>query len=319
MNTMFSSTTPAKLYALLLALRPLQYGTLMPFSGELVHGAFLTWLKEEAPDIADWLHAGQKRRLFTCSSLHFPRPAQRFLHAERENIHLPLDPEHRYTLRITLLLGDLFPLFYKTLMNFSVTSGSASHSPFLRLGKQLFLLEEVHLTNDAASDWSGFTSLSSLVEQAGQAKFGREATLTLEFATLTAFSRGNNKSGYGTHAVMLPLPQMVFQNLMRRWQDIAPPDLLGLVQKEQVEQYLEEDGVIIVDYDLTAHHVHFTTHRQPGFLGTCTYQLRGPDRPTSADAPLTIRQQIYLLATLAFYTGVGYKTAMGLGQARLRT
>ena len=27
---------------------------------------------------------------------------QRFLHAERENIHLPLDPEKTYTLRLTL-------------------------------------------------------------------------------------------------------------------------------------------------------------------------------------------------------------------------
>jgi CRISPR-associated endoribonuclease Cas6 len=33
---------------------------------------------------------------------------------------------------------------------------------------------------------------------------------------------------------------------------------------------------------------------------------------------LTIRQQVYLLAQLAFYSGVGYKTAMGLGQVRLR-
>lgn len=37
----------------------------------------------------------------------------------------------------------------------------------------------------------------------------------------------------------------------------------------------------------------------------------------NADTPLTIRQQIYLLARLAFYSGVGYKTAMGLGQVRL--
>lgn len=290
----------------------------MPFSGELVHGAFLKWLRTEAPDVVTWLHEGQKRRLFTCSSLHFPRFAQRFLHAERENIHLPLDPEQTYTLRITLLLGNLFPLFYKTLINFNVASNDANGSPFLRLGKQLFLLEEVHLTNDDPAGWTGFTSLTSLVEQASQARFNRESTLTIDFNSLTAFSRGNSKSGYGAHHVMFPLPQLLFQNLARRWEDIAPPELVGIIQKERIEQYLQEDGPIVVDYDLTAHHVHFTTHQQRGFLGSCTYQLRGPDQPTSADAPLTIRQQLRLLAQLAFYTGIGYKTAMGLGQARLK-
>src|SRR5689334_22867778 len=35
----FPATAPTKLYAVLLKLRPIQYGTLMPFSGELVHAA----------------------------------------------------------------------------------------------------------------------------------------------------------------------------------------------------------------------------------------------------------------------------------------
>ena len=38
---------------------------------------------------------------------------------ERESIHLPLSSEKTYTLRLTLLLGDLFPLFYNALMNFN--------------------------------------------------------------------------------------------------------------------------------------------------------------------------------------------------------
>src|ERR1700694_4763646 len=108
MDTSFFPKAPARLYALLLKLRPLQLGTLMPFSGELVHGAFLHWLEDAAPDVAAWLHDGNKRRLFTCSSLQFPIPAQRMLEAERANVHLPLDLQKTYTVRITLLLGELF-------------------------------------------------------------------------------------------------------------------------------------------------------------------------------------------------------------------
>ncbi|HYU74812.1 MAG TPA: CRISPR system precrRNA processing endoribonuclease RAMP protein Cas6 [Ktedonobacteraceae bacterium] len=311
-------TGPARLYALLLKLRPLQEGTLMPFSGELVHGAFLKWLTAAAPDIAQWLHEGQKRRLFTCSSLHFPRPMQRFLHAERENIHLPLDPEKTCTLRLTLLLGDLFPLFYNALMNANVAQMGTTSPPFLSLGKQVFLLEEVLLTNDDTSGWTGFTSLATLVEQAKAMRFASHASLTLEFGSLTTFSRGTRKESYGTHHAMFPLPQFIFTNLLRRWEDIAPPELAPLLQREQIEQYLQQDGIIVTDYDLKAHHVHFTTHLQRGFVGSCTYQLRGPDEKNVSEASLTMRQQISLLAQLAFYSGVGYKTAMGLGQVRFR-
>jgi hypothetical protein len=313
-----SPTNPARLYALLLRLRPLRAGTLMPFSGELVHGAFLKWLSAEAPDVAAWLHEGQKRRLFTCSSLRFDGSERGLYKAERENIHLPLDPQKTYTVRLTLLLGDLFPLFYNALTRFYTAHAEDVNSPFLQIGKQLFLLEEVILTNDDPNGWTGFTSLSSLVEDARQARFGKLATLTLEFDTLTTFNRGKSKTSYGSYHATLPLPEMVFQNLLKRWEDIAPPEMSHVIQQELLEQYLQEDGVIILDYDLTAHHVHFTTHLQRGFTGSCTYQLRGSDHQTSAETPLTLRQQVSLLAHLAFYTGVGYKTAMGLGQARLR-
>lgn len=317
-NSPYASTDPARLYALTLRLRPVQAGTLMPFSGEFVHGAFLRWLGSAAPRVADWLHEGQKRRFFTCSSLQFERAGHSLLKAERENIHLPLDPQKVYTVRLTLLLAGLFPLFYEALIRFDASKRGTANVPFIQLGKQLFLLEEVVMANDDPGGWTGFTSLADLVARVREVRFAREATLTLEFASLTAFNRGNNKTGYGSHPLMLPLPQFVFQNLARRWQDIVPPELLSVVQYEDLDDYLQKDGVIIVDYDLKAHHLHFTTHQQRGFVGTCTYQLRGHDEPATSEAPLTLRQQIYLLTLFAFYSGIGYKTAMGLGQARLK-
>jgi CRISPR-associated endoribonuclease Cas6 len=240
------------------------------------------------------------------------------LQAERANIHLPLRPQETYMVRLTLLLGELFPLFYEALAPFDSSRRSTEAISSLQFGKQRCQLEEIVLTNEDTEGWTGFTSLNNLVEQASRVCFRREATLTLEFASLTTFSRGNHKTGYGAHAALFPLPQYVFFNLATRWSEIAPPELADVVQPERLEQYLQEDGVVITDYDLHPHHVHFTTHQQPGFLGTCTYQLRGPDEYTTPEAPLTLRQQIYLLAQLAFYSGVGYKTAMGMGQTRLK-
>ena len=320
MNTAYPPTAPARLYALILKLRPLQPGTLMPFSGELVHGAFLRWLKNAAPDVATWLHDGNKRRLFTCSSLQFPLPVQRKLEVERTNVHLPLDPEKTYTVRITLLLGELLPFFHDALMHFNAKETGAKKRTFMQIGKQLFTLEEVITGNDDASGWTGFTSFASLLEKAHALKLGKVEPLAMEFASLTTFNRANKRSQvYGGHHALLPLPQYVFPGLVRRWQVLAPPELVQVVQMERIEQYIADEGVVISDYDLKPHQVRFTTHVQSGFVGMCKYDLRGPDEmeKVTEEAPLTVRQQMLLLAQLAFYCGIGYKTAMGMGQVRL--
>ena len=318
METPFPTQAPTRLYAFLLKLRPLQQGTLMAFSGELVHGAWLKWLSFAAPDVANWLHEGNKRRLFTCSSLQFPIPTPRMRDAERDNIHLPLDPEKTYTVRITLLLGELFPLFYKALTDFNTQKHGASKPPFMQIGKQSFLLEEVIIDLDEPSGWTGYTSLTDLVEKAKLLKLGKVEPLALEFASLTTFNRGGAKTrAYGNHPARLPLPHYVFPGLARRWEELAPPELVSLVQMERIEQYCQDDGIVIADYDLKPHQLKFTTHVQLGFVGTCKYALRGPDEPVTDEAPLTVRQQMLLLGQLAFYCGVGYKTAMGMGRTRL--
>lgn len=317
MEKPFSAASPTKLYAFLLKLRPLQAGTIMPFSGELVHAAFLNWLRSATPDVATWLHEGSKRRLFTCSSLQFPLPPHRILEAERENIHLPLDPEKTYTVRFTLLLGELFPLFYEALARSHMASLGARKPPFMQISKQLLLLEEVLIENNDPSGWTGFTSLSDLVEKAKTHRLGNSEPLMLEFASLTTFNLSNSKTKpYGPHYARLPLPQYVFSSLIRRWEDIAPPELASVVQRERIERYVQDDGIIIVDYELKAHNVRFSTHMQQDFVGMCKYMLRGPDEPPTSEAPLTVRQQMLLLAQMAFYCGVGYKTAMGMGQTR---
>ena len=311
------STTPAKLYAFHLRLRPISEGTLMPFSGELVHAAWLDWLRTATPDVSDWLHEKNKRRFFTCSSLQWPFSPARMLEAERNNTHMPLTPEKTYTIRITLLLGELFPLFYNALTDFKLVSSGKSKPPFMRLGKQFLLLEEVVLEDDETSRWTGFTSFAEIIEHVQARKLGRVEPLIFEFASLTTFNRGNaNGKEYGNFNALLPLPYYIFPYLAKRWQELAPSELAHLVQREAIEQYIQDEGVIIADYDLKPHYVRFTTHRQPGFIGSCKYHLRGPDDPPNGESPLTVRQQILLLGQLAFYSGAGYKTAMGMGRTR---
>src|SRR5437763_964503 len=226
-----SPTAPTKLYSLVLKLRPMQNGTLMPFSGEFVHAALLNWLKSTAPDVATWLHEGNKRRLFTCSSLQFPFPEPRMREAERKNVHLPLDPDKTYAIRITLLLGELFPLFHEALMRFNTASPRGQKQPFMQLGKQIFLLDEVITEPEESLGWADCTSFGKLADWARTLSLGKAETLELEFASLTTFNRANKASQvYGGHHALLPLPQYIFPGLARRWQELAPSELEGMVQ-----------------------------------------------------------------------------------------
>ena len=321
-ETMASMGAPTRLYAFLLRVRPVQSGTLMAFTGELVHAAFLNWLRQTAPDVSEWLHDGNKRRLFTCSTLQFGLPSQAMLKAERENVHLPLDPQKTYFIRITLLLGELFPLLHEALMRYYPNPHQTTQH-FLQLGKQRFTLEEVILTPSHPSGQCGFTSLTTLIEQAQQIRGNVLEQLTLDFSYLTTFNRSHARDGgYGTHYALLPLPHYVFPNLARRWEDIAPPELAGLVQARHIEEYALADGVIITNYALQPHLIHFTKHIQHGFIGRCSYLLRDPRRASANEgneqaSSLSLRQQLWLLSQLAFYTGIGYKTSMGMGRARV--
>ena len=314
METPSSPLAPAKLYAMSLKLRPTERGSIMPFSGELVHGAWLNWIRDAAPDVASMLHDGNKRRLFTCSSLQFPLSTQRLQQMERDNAHVHLDPEKVYTLRITLLLGELFPLFYNTLLRVNMTSLERQRQPFIKIGQQSFWLEEVVATGDDAAQWTGFTSFTQLFEAAQALKLPQIQPLILQFDSLTTFNRSSPGEN---HYARLPLPHYIFPGLARRWQELAPPELAEVVQKEQIEQYIAEEGILIEDYELKAHRVCFVRHPQKGFVGRCKYYLRGPDEATTPEHRLTVRQQILLLAQLAFYTGCGYKTTMGMGRVRV--
>jgi hypothetical protein len=107
----------------------------------------------------------------------------------------------------------------------------------MRIGKQSFLLEEVVLDNDEAAGWTGFALLSQLVEAVKRKKPGD--LLKLEFASLTTFNRGSarNKT-YSNYSARLPLPHYVFPFLAKRWQELAPAELVGSVQAERIPDHL---------------------------------------------------------------------------------
>ena len=65
-------------------------------------------------------------------------------------------------------------------------------------------------------------------------------------------------------------------------------------------------------YALKTQMFDFGRYRQSGFVGSCTLGL--PRRPAALDADVLRGMQ--LLCNTAFFSGVGYQTARGMGQAR---
>lgn len=105
---------------------------------------------------------------------------------------------------------------------------------------------------------------------------------------------------------MLPSPRLIFSSLWESWHAFAPlllPDaLLPLLSTE----------LNVLSYELKTQMCDFGKYRQSGFVGSCTLGL--PRRPAAPDADVLRGMQ--LLCNTAFFSGVGYQTARGMGQAR---
>lgn len=120
--------------------------------------------------------------------------------------------------------------------------------------------------------------------------------VTLHFLTPTAFDGEVAKT-------LFPLPTLVFRSILRKWNAHAgmPIDAaLGeeLLRRLQVEAHHLATGPLI----------RLRRSTEKGFVGWCEYSLgRG--------APSEVVRSMHLLARAAFYTGIGARTTMGMGQA----
>jgi CRISPR-associated endoribonuclease Cas6 len=78
-----------------------------------------------------------------------------------------------------------------------------------------------------------------------------------------------------------------------------PPVLLPMLSTE----------VDVLRYELKTQMYDFGNYRQVGFVGPCTFGL-------PQCQPADVLRGMQLLLESAFFTGVGYKTTMGMGQTR---
>jgi CRISPR-associated endoribonuclease Cas6 len=131
----------------------------------------------------------------------------------------------------------------------------------------------------------------------------------MQFASPTAFSLS------ARNFALFPEPIFVWDSLLRTWNLYAPAVLR--IEKAPLREFVQQH-VRVNDYTLHTVTLHYPKYTQKGFVGRCTYYVKDPMRVSDGHKEeQSCARQLAVLAEFARYAGVGYKTTMGMGQARL--
>ncbi len=269
--------TKKRLYSLIIELSPKTTTVFPAMIGNKTHALFLNLIDQVNPELATRLHDEPNYRPFTVSSLQG---------ATRQGSMISLEAGQVCYFRVTLLdEGEIWQSISSSLLGRERRVVFLEKTAFTVLG--LLSTADADLTGWAAN--SNWQELSMALPQ---------QRITLHFASPTAFSLGDHKFA------LYPEPMLVWDSLLRSWNLYAPEGVQ--IEKMAVREFVKEQ-VIISDYHLQTTTFHFPKHVQKGFVGSCTYLVKSRETPA---------EYVAALAALALYSGVGYKTTMGMGQAR---
>lgn len=289
-----------ELFSIMLRLHPKEPGTVQPGAGNQVQAAFLDLVRQSDPALSEWLHAPNQRRPYTLSLLqgfnHLgPTRLEEAISKGRE---VPVLPGQVYWLRITMLDASIFGSFARTLI-------THPRDLIVRVGDaRLEISRLISMPEDTGQTWVAYTSFAELYAARTAQKRYR-----LEFATPTTFSHG--QQAWGKMFKLFPEPALVFESVARSWEAFAPSELrlaAGGLTLRDVATWCEEH-IIVSHYTLRTSYLPFNKFGQVGFEGEIDYEVKG--NPAAPEA-----SWLSPLARFALFSGVGYKTTMGMGQAR---
>ena len=252
-----------------------------PTMGKAAHAGFLGLVQKLDSRLAGRLHGGRDKP-FTVSF-------------SQEDRKIGTRLNHGPWLRITSLDGELSQLLLE------LGENPDRIGPFRLLDAE-FQVDKVY-HHPEEHPWAGQSSFEELYNNwAARAKEGRlPRKVGLRFYSPTAF--GRSRSAFD---LPLPLPRLVFQSLLDKWNRFSSIPLEP--DEEEIERH-----VGIERHRLETRMLDFGEYKQVGFIGECWFII---DRQAGAKAGMKLLRLINLLADFAFYTGVGRKTTMGMGQVR---
>lgn len=252
--------------------------------GAALHRLALQLLNQADPSLAESAHSGSDRRPFTVSNLRGRYPE----HA--------LDLHERYAFRLTALNAATAASFLS-----AAESGGLALGATVELDHIPFRVESVTV-DPQVHPLAGTDSYSAFAARYLLGMTPAPDRVTLELLSPTNFSSTNRFSPNGDH-FPYPMPDLVFGGLLEHWNTCA-----GFVMPDELRAFAAKT-MHIHHFDLVSRRVSVAGGMQVGSTGRVTFRVQRYDRYWMS--------LIDALAHFAFYGGVGAKTAMGLGQARV--
>jgi CRISPR-associated endoribonuclease Cas6 len=278
-------TQSPNLYALIIRLTAKKSGTLPATQGHLAHAAFLDILRQVDTAVSQTIHDTHGRKPFTISPLHG------YGHGRKGKLHIRAGQEG--WLRVTLLDPALFHTFISHFLQGGIR-------PAIRLDGIAFHISEI-LSSPDSHKLAGHDNLQNLHEKwEATAVLTPHLTIPLTFRTPTAFSLRN---GRFRHMHILPDPALVFGELAGYWETLTGDERIS---KDEVREFAN-GSIVVARHQIKSHMVQFRKNKQIGFAGDVHFLIQD-----KKNHPMI--RHLNKVADLAFYTGIGSKTAMGMGQ-----
>lgn len=268
----------------LISLIPETDVTLRPTMGHHAHAAFLSILRESAPDLAETLHAQSAQKPFTVSPL--------IGKGKKYDNRLHIRAGTECKLRFTFLDDELFKHFGKAFLTLTM--------PPIRLGEAIFQVRQIvsHATEEHS--WSKNETYAGLIQSAKT-----DTQMSFQFYSPTAFRRLTPRGRQTRNDAYVDIPRC-YQSWVNKWNAFAPIEL----DKAKILDFVREYGQV-TSVSTKSRVLNFEKHTEVGWVGTCTWTFYPED---SLDESLL--RTVNCLSDFAFYCGTGYKTTMGMGQTR---
>ena len=268
------------LLAAVITVTPVEPASVQAALGRAVHAWCLDQVERVDASLAHRLHAGEGPRPFTASNLWGTGRAR--------GGRVTLDPERHCWLRVTGLTGEVSRALERAL---------PAAGDRLTLAGVPFRVAQV-ATETEKHPWAGRASYADLVQRYTLAAGPHPRGVRLRFASPTLFRSGGRD-------LPLPLPALVFDGYLRKWNAFSP-----LALPEEAKRYATE-CVALGRFRLRSHLVSFEQGGKGahvGFTGEARFRF------LVGDAYWT--RVMRLLAGYAFWAGTGYRTTVGLGQTQ---
>jgi CRISPR-associated endoribonuclease Cas6 len=254
-----------------------------------MNAVFLNWLRAADPALSQELHDFEDIKPFTVSPL--TEITGNMLPLANQG-NLGLSPQKNYRFRITSLDAELS----KAILRYFGGGDYPALPPIL---ERRFNIEAITIKQED-NPWAGISSYEELTAAAlneiSPGKNGRKFSLL--FYSPTTFKSGGR-------SLPLPLPIQTFSSLLNRWNTFSPIPI-----SNEFLSFVDET-VAISGYDIKSELVWLDGSRGGArlvcFRGWCEYTCLSDD--------LEWVKALDLLTRFAFYSGIGYKTGWGFGQA----